>query len=283
MKIVRRTARSVSSTLGRDSALINALRPAYDRWLEFSSGGRGIVQTINDREQIRIDPRYRTHVPEVYDPAVCDYLREHVKPGDTCLNIGAHVGIYALLFAHWSAPDGRVFAFEPSPATRSVLEKHVAINDIGERVEVVAQAVSDAPGEATFFATELEGFSRLGQPNPDVSHEKLSKVTVPVTTVDEFCAARGLTPDWITLDIEGYEIAALSGAQETIGTASGRLRLIVEMHPELWPSTGKSREQLETLINDMNLALTCLTGQSVPLTEYGIVLLSSVEHARNTR
>jgi FkbM family methyltransferase len=244
--------------------------------LDWSSRGQGIVQTINDHEQIRIDPRQRIHVPEIYDPEVCEYLREQVRPGNICLNIGAHVGIYALCLAQWSAPDGRVFAFEPNPTTREVLEKHIALNDAAGRIETVARAVSDTPGEAAFFATELEGFSRLGQPNPEANHEKLMTVTVPVTSVDAFCAERGLLPDWITMDIEGYEIAALSGARETIKAAGGRLRLVVEMHPALWRSTGKSQAQLENLMTELNLTPICLTGQADPFADYGIVLLADV-------
>ncbi|HEY0546076.1 MAG TPA: FkbM family methyltransferase [Pyrinomonadaceae bacterium] len=280
MNLLRRTARTVSNTLGRESGVINALRPAYDRMLDWSSRGKGIVQTINGHEQIRIDPRHRAHVPEVYDPEVCRYLRERVQPGAVCLNIGAHVGIYALCLAQWSRPGGRVYAFEPNPATRAALEKHVALNDAGEQIEVIAQAVSEAQDEAEFFATELEGFSRLGQPNPEASHEKLTAVTVPITSVDAFCAGRKLSPDWITMDIEGYEIAALSGARETIKAARGRLRLIVEMHPGLWLSTERTREQLETLIAEMNLTPVCLTGQADPFADYGIVLLEDKEHSR---
>ena len=273
MNIVRRTARTVSAKLGRDSTLINALRPAYDQFLNLSSGGRGIVQTINGRERIRIDPHQRVHVPEVYDPSVCEYLRTNVKPGDVCLNIGAHVGIYALCLAQWSSPDGRVFAFEPNPATRTALEKHVALNDSRGRIEVIAQAVSDTPGEAEFFSTGLEGFSRLGMPNPGAAHEALKAVTVPVTTIDKFCSERRLTPNWITLDIEGYEVAALSGARETIKASRGRLSLIVEMHPSLWIASGTSREELEDLFADLSLELIPMTGQVEPLEEYGIVRL----------
>lgn len=275
MNLVRRAAKSVSNKLGRDSKLINALRPAYEQLLDLSTGGRGIIQTINGLEQVRIDPFQRVHVPETYDPEVCDYLRANVKPGDICLNIGAHVGIYALCFAQWSAPNGRVFAFEPNPATRVVLEKHVTLNDAEDQIDVISQAISDAPGESSFFATELEGFSRLGQPNPDATHAKLTTVTVPVTTVDAFCIELGLRPDWITMDIEGYEIAALTGARETIKANGGQLRLIVEMHPLLWHTTGNFREQFETLISDMNLTTVGLTGQNDPFAEYGIVLLAS--------
>jgi hypothetical protein len=82
-------------------------------------------------------------------------------------------------------------------------------------------------------------------------------------------------PDWITLDIEGYEIAALSGACHTIKAARGRLRLIVEMHPNLWTGAEGARVQLEALMDELSLRLTPLTGQTAPLSDYGIVLLES--------
>lgn len=274
MNLLRRTARTVSGALGRDSAMINALRPTYDRLLDWSSGGRGIIQVLNGREQFRIDPHYRVHFPEIYDPSVCDFLRERVRAGAVTLDIGAHVGIYALCMAAWSAPGGRVLAFEPNLATRTVLEKHIALNDFTERIEVIAQAVSDAQGEATFFASELEGFSRLGSANPDRPQAAATtSVTVPVTTVDAVCAERGLEPDWIIMDIEGYEVAALAGARETIRTGRGRLGMIVEMHPTLWPIAGASREKFETLLAELSLKPVGLTGQSDAFADYGIVCL----------
>lgn len=276
MKLLRATASTISDILGRTSPVINTLRPTYDFLLDFSSGGRGILQTVNDREQFRIDPYYRTYFPEVKDPEVCGYMRDRVQSGAVCLNVGAHVGIYALCLARWSGPKGRVYAFEPNPEAREVLERHVKLNDVGEQIEIVGSAVSKEPGEASFFATEVEGFSRLGEPNPYARHGKLTPVTVPVTTVDAFCAQRGLTPDWIMMDIEGYEIAALEGACKTIEAGRGRLNLIVEMHPNVWSISGASRERMEALISELSLNLVSLTGQVDPLAEFGIVCLTPV-------
>lgn len=276
MRLLRRTAKSISGTIGRSHPLINALRPAYDRLLDWSSNGQGIMQTINGREQFLIDPHQRVHFPEIYDPAVCSYLRQRVKPGDVCLNIGAHVGLYALCLANWSAPGGRVYAFEPNPLTRELLSKHVALNNASERIKVVAQAISDSPGETTFFATGLEGFSRLGQPNPQATHAGLRPITVEVTSIDDFCAEQGIVPDWIIMDIEGYEIKALAGARKTIKTMSGRLGIMVEMHPNVWPLTGTSRAHLESLLAELSLKPVMMSGQSDPLSEYGIVRLEYV-------
>jgi FkbM family methyltransferase len=195
-----------------------------------------------------------------------------VRPGDMCLNVGAHMGIYALALARWTAPDGRVVAFEPNPRTRAALVRHVTLNGVSDRVDVLAQAVGDAPGQATFFATDQEGFSRLGVHNPMAPYAE--SIPVSVTSIDELCEERGLDPDWITLDIEGLEIAALEGARKTLSKGRGRLGIVVEMHPTMWPPDGRKR--LTDVLTSFALRAVPLSRQSDPLTSYGVVHLEYV-------
>lgn len=275
MNFLRGVARRTSGLLGRDSLVINSLRPLYNFLLDCSTGRQGIRQRFNGCEEFRVDPWYRVHFPESKDPEVCAYLRQHVKPGDICLNVGAHVGIYALCLARWSAPNGKVLACEPNPRTRSVLQRHIALNRLTERVEVSHEAVAEAVGDAKFFATELAGTSRLGQPNPHIADVGNTALVVPVTTIDTLCANRDLKPDWLVLDVEGYEIHALAGARQTIRSRRGHLGIIVELHPDLWPSAGGSCHDFELLLAELALHPVPLTGQADPLSEYGIVLLQS--------
>ena len=271
MNLLRRAVSKISEGLGRESAIVTFLRPAYDRVLEWSSGERGLLQPVND-EEFRIEARHRVHFPEVYEPEVWRHVKARTRPGQVCLNIGAHMGIYALALARWTSPGGRVFAFEPNPTTRAALTRHVVLNGVADRIEVLEDAVSDVPSRSTFFATGQEGFSRLGASNPIAPHT--APLTVPVTTIDAFCASRGLTPDWITLDVEGYEIAALEGAHETLAKGRGRLGLIVELHPALWPEAGGAR--MSELFSSVGLRAIGMTGQTDPLSTYGIVLLEYV-------
>jgi FkbM family methyltransferase len=270
--IFRRAVRAVSEGFGRQSALVTFLRPGYDHLLEWSSARRGLLQRVND-EEFRIESRNRVHFPEVYELGVWRHLKANVRPGQVSLNVGAHMGIYALALARWTAPGGRVFAFEPNPETRAALTKHVTLNALADRIEILEQAVSDVPGRATFFATGQEGFSRLDARNPVTQDGK--SLTVPVTTVDAFCAARTLTPDWITIDIEGFEAAALEGARDTIVRGRGRLGIVVEMHPSIWPESSSARH-MATLLTSLGLKPVGLTGQTDPLAEYGVVLLEYV-------
>ena len=257
----------VSRGLGRNSALVRLFRPAYERLLDQRGGFR---RTINGRETFLIDPQHRGLFPETYEPSVGEFLRANVKPGDVCLDIGAHVGIYALCLARWSGRDGRVFAFEPNPQTRAVLESNLRRNPEGKRITVVPKGVSDHPGEATFYAAGIEGFSRLGEPNRERGEQHRS-FQVSITTIDEFCAEQGIRPDWILIDIEGYEVAALRGARQTILTCESRI--VVEMHPFLWESARTSKAEFVQLLSEYRLEATPLSSQTDVWAENGQALL----------
>jgi FkbM family methyltransferase len=263
----------VSDSLGRDSLATRMARPFYESMLDIATGGRGYLRRVNGREEFYIAARNRPHFPDVYEPPVCEYLRDRVRPGDICLNIGANVGIYTLLLTKWSAPSGRVYSFEPNPKVRAILLDNIRRNGFSDRVSVSEHAVGGERGEATFFADGITGLGRLGQSHP-ASGAAATSFTVPVATIDEFCKQNRLTPRWIVMDIEGFEIPALEGASETIraGRETG-LNLVVEMHPPLWSTPQLSRSRMDAVLAKYSMRPVPLTGQSQPLNENGMCLL----------
>jgi FkbM family methyltransferase len=221
----------------------------------------------------RVDPHYRHRLGQNYDAPVAAFLRERVKPGALCIDVGANVGVYVLQFAHWAGPTGKVVAFEPNPGARLVLEKHVRMNGLAERVCIMAAAVGDAGGEDILYAAEADGMSRLGEPNKALLGS-VREIKVPVVTLDEYCQAEDLKPDWLFMDIEGFEIAALAGARALIQSRHGELGIIVEMHPNVWDSANTTRARAKSLFEELGLDVISLTGQSDPLDEHGLVNLA---------
>jgi FkbM family methyltransferase len=271
-------ATRVATLLGHDSPIVRRLRPAYETLLSWSNRGCGVPCTING-VALRRDPRCRQYYPYNFDyePAVAAQLRAMVRPEQICFDVGANVGYYALQFAHWCRPSGRVLAFEPNPGPRLVLERQIAVNRLAHRVEVVPFAVAETSGETTLYVPGanhqgLHGISRLGAADPHLSNDFLG-ITVPVTSLDDFCAARELEPDWVLIDIEGFEIAALKGARRLIAKRRAHLGLIVEMHPDLWDSVGTPRQAAEALFAEFKVRTVPLTGQRDPLAERGVVHL----------
>lgn len=272
MSVLQSAARRTAEVLGRESALVRALRPAYESLLDWSSAGRGAAWTING-ETFRVDPRQRHRLGQHYDAPVARFIRERIKPGAVCVDVGANVGVYVLQFARWSGESGRVVAFEPNPAALAVLRRHVEMNRLTGRVTLVAAAVGAEEGEATLYAAGADGMSRLGAANPSLAG-RATEISVPLVKLDTYCAAHGLAPDWLFLDIEGFEMAALAGARELIKGCGADLNLVVEMHPDVWDSAATTRAGAEALLAELGLTPVPLTGQRDPLGEHGIVHLA---------
>ena len=276
LELVQRAGRKLSEALGHDSKVLHALLPGYEWLLEVASGGHGIPWTING-VQYRVDARHRRRLAPEYDTPVAAFLRERVRPGQLCVDVGANVGVYVLQFAHWSAPDGKVIAFEPNPGALEALRRHIRLNGLEGRARVVPAAAGAAEGERTLFASEADGMSRLGAPNPELAAQA-RPVQVPVVTLDGFFAREGLSPDWLFIDVEGFEVAVLEGARRTLAARGKQLGVVVEMHPNAWDTADTTRAQAEALFDELGVTPVPLTGQQEPLAEYGLVYLAHLAH-----
>lgn len=264
-------ARRAANRLGRESWLVRRLRPLYETTLDCWTGGHGVAWTLNGLP-CRIDPRQRHRLGREYDPEVAAYLRERIRPGDLSLNVGANVGAWALQLAALSAPDGKVIAFEPNPFARRVLERHLRLNRIEARVEVVPAAVSDRAGEAELWVAGADGRSRLGAPNAALAAVS-EKLAVEVVSLDGYCAERGLRPRWLMVDVEGFEVGVLAGAHGLLADRRADLGIVVELHPDMWEVSGSSVSALRELLSEVGRVVRPLSGQRDPFAEHGQVAL----------
>ena len=164
-----------------------------------------------------------------------------------------------------------MIAFEPNASARRVLNRHLRMNEIDRRVTVVPCALSHTQGTAMFFSAPAHGMSRLGRPNPVIADQAEAR-RVQVSTLDAYVEATGIAPDWLIVDVEGFEIAVLRGAMRTV-RALPDLQLVVEIHPSAWPAAETSREEAEEILKGLRLRPVPLTGQVDPMGEYGIVHL----------
>ena len=98
---------------------------------------------------------------------------------------------------------------------------------------------------------------------------------MPVTTIDAFCLAHKLKPNFIKIDIEGYEWHALRGARDTL--ARCRPLVLVEVHPMNWAEIGESPSTGSRTLTELGYRAVPLEGQTDALTEYGHIVLEPIE------
>jgi FkbM family methyltransferase len=251
-----RAERSRAEGLGTGRAAATA-QSLYLRWLELRHGRRGLPWSLHG-EPFRIDPRVRHLLPSSAEPALFAYLHRAIGPGDVIVDAGGFLGAYAIVEARWAGPTGRVVTFEPSPRSAAVARAHFEMNPEGSRITLIEAAVADRAGTARLAVHDepyrnqiIRGEAKASYYNEASCHNEGACHSVEVTTIDDVCRELEIRPTLIRMDIQGAELAALEGAREIIRTGRGTLRIVVEMHPQLWQSFGvtpsTARERLEAL------------------------------------
>lgn len=160
-----------------------------------------------------------------YEPESLRWIADNVEPGDTCLDVGGHIGVFSVLMAELVGPCGSVHTFEPFPPSLEIARKTMERNHLAGRLSVIRAAVDETDGGTVDLFTG-EGTSEASL----YGHKTHSAtITVPRVSLDAYVERAGLDRiDVIKMDIEGAEERALRGAIGILERHSPKL--LVEVH-----------------------------------------------------
>lgn len=129
-------------------------------------------------------------------------LKRLIRPSEVFYDVGAHGGVYTISMKR-EHPDLEVHSFEPQPEE---LLKNLALNDLG-RENVHAVAVGD-----------VAGIVKMTTGRRSSNHVSANgELAVRCVRLDDFAFEQGIrAPDWVKIDIEGLELAALRGTSRLL-------------------------------------------------------------------
>jgi FkbM family methyltransferase len=132
----------------------------------------------------------------------------------------------------------RVYAFEPEALNYAVLNRNIALNDLGQSVTAYCVALSDKSGFSELHLSDQRAGSSchsLGE-RVDFKHDPMQP------TFSQGCIAARLddlvrdrvvpAPDHVKIDVDGFEPKVIAGAAELL--RSGKVRsLLIEVNQNL--------------------------------------------------
>lgn len=167
---------------------------------------------------------------KIWEPETTDIVKKHVKEGDSCIDIGASIGYFTLLFARQVGSTGHVISIEPTDFQQPYLLKNIKNNGYKDRVEVHNVGAWDK--------TETLLMPR--------NAPRYVQTESPCMAVDDIVKGRRI--DFIKLDCDGPEPKVLAGLVKTFENNS-HLKMVVEYYPKYIKDAGCDPKEFREIID----------------------------------
>jgi FkbM family methyltransferase len=212
--------------------------------------GASVLRNVGNKLHQHAFPIYRplyATYKAYTDRAERQLLREVLFSGAVAVDAGANIGIYSRFLAHCVGPAGDVHSFEPAPenfnrlraATRQISNVHVSQAAVGERTSQAELYVSGSLNVDHRTYRTNESTRRM--------------VRIEMVALDDYFKP-GQCVDLIKMDIQGYELHALRGAQRVL-QENPDISLLLELWPAGLKQAGVGWEALIDMIRGFDMDL----------------------------
>lgn len=202
--------------------------------------------------------------PKAYDHKVysseIDELRRFIRPGDLCVDIGAHCGDTAVPMGIAAGPEGCVVALEPNRYLFPVLEENCRLNTDKATIVPVMAAATPEPGTFTFGYTD-PGFCNGGDDRKQSWWRRRRMFPLEVTGVRLEDLLRTEYGDrlhrlrYLKTDTEGNDLELLKSIRGILEEFRPYLRIEVYRF-----TTDEYRDELYTLLAGLGYEVRAANG-----------------------
>jgi FkbM family methyltransferase len=197
-----------------------SLNTVADQW-KIGNGLDGLTRfsVPVDGGKITVDSWHGNVAQSFVVAHYCFSRAELVAPmaGDHVIDAGACLGDTALVFAHTTGERGRVYSFDPIAKHCDIARRNFGLNPIlASRIELFPFGVSDH---------DQDGAGDIGRDGRIDPGARIGS-DVATRTIDGLVAEGAISRvDFIKMDVEGSELAALMGAEQAIRRWKPRLAI----------------------------------------------------------
>jgi FkbM family methyltransferase len=171
----------------------------------------------------------------IKEPCTIDWIAEF-QSGEVLVDVGANVGMYTV----WAAKTRgvQVYAFEPEAQNYGLLNRNLVLNALGGKVKAYCLALSDAGGFSELHLATLQAggschsYGERVDFKHDPMHPKYSQGCMSAR-LDDLVRERIVPPpDYIKVDVDGFEPKVIAGAAEVLRDSKLK-SMLVEVNQNL--------------------------------------------------
>ena len=246
LRVLSRSERGYTKSIYRVARHTSSASPAIvhlpDQWSSASPLVRVRRLGLDLDLDLRDNLQRVLYYAGTYEPGVVRFVERELRRGDVFVDVGAHIGLHALVAARRlrALGGGRVIAFEPARDSATKLRRAAARN--GLEVTVVEAALSDASGTGELCADPAYGVQDAGVRSQYGSGQVVQQI--PLMPFDAWADEVDLPRlDAVKIDVEGAEPRVLAGMEASLARLRPRA-LVVELKATTLERAGTGRAAL---------------------------------------
>jgi FkbM family methyltransferase len=150
-----------------------------------------------------------------FEAGTLHIIRKCLRQNDAFIDVGANIGLMSLLASRLIGQKGKVYAFEPEPATFTILERNIEINRI-TNVRTFRIALGSASTTEIIYSNLARSRESASLIKPQSNSEG---VPIQVETLDKFITTNHVADvRMMKIDVEGWELEVLRGARQLLSS-----------------------------------------------------------------
>lgn len=181
-----------------------------------------------------------------WEKGIAELLNQYAKSGSVAIDIGAYIGTHTYTLSD-AVNNGKVIAFEPQPWACKCIEKTLKKNKI-TNVEIMNAGISNKK-DKLHFCSDSSGRSAICDERKQSPNFWKERYDINVITLDSLNLKNVSV---IKMDVEGHELKALQGAENTI--KNSKPAIIVE----IWKDK-KRRSDVKKFLNKLGYTMKPVT------------------------
>lgn len=156
------------------------------------------------------------------DPILCALAKQYVHSNAVVWDVGANIGLFSFLSAHFAGAGGRVFSFEPDTWLVQLLRRTRKLQSPASApVTVVPVAIADSVEIREFNIAQRSRSTNFISGYGSSQTGDIAETQTVLSVSLDWLSARLPAPDVLKIDVEGAELEVLKGAS----------RLLTEIRP----------------------------------------------------
>jgi FkbM family methyltransferase len=174
-----------------------------------------------------------------HDQYALPIILEHITEGYTVVDAGAFIGDHTLAYCNAVGKKGRVYAFEPNPRAFECLEHNCPA------AKNYNCGLSNIEESVCYSSDSNAGAGRITNNSND------NAIEIKIIALDSLNLS---ALDFFKIDVEGYELNVLQGAQKTI--SKFRPTFWIEINVGALAQQNKTPQDILDFLNKFNYSVS---------------------------